>query len=90
MQKPIDAQTKVQLKIPQLTLAKIAQLGRHETVNPLIFTVFKQQMWQWPICILEKLKHNLDLPTMTCLNTAKNSLTWLDSKDTGHYFCEIL
>ena len=29
----IDAQTKVELKIPQLTLAKIAQLGRHVAVN---------------------------------------------------------
>ena len=29
----IDAQIKMELKIPQLTLAKIAQLGRHETVN---------------------------------------------------------
>ena len=29
----IDAQTKVELKIPQLTLAKIAQMGRHETVK---------------------------------------------------------
>ena len=32
--KSTDAQTKVELKIPQLTLAKIAQLGRHEIVNP--------------------------------------------------------
>ena len=31
--KSIDAQTKVELKIPQLTLAKIAQMGRYETVN---------------------------------------------------------
>ena len=29
----VDEETKVQLKIPQLTLAKIAQLGRHEAVN---------------------------------------------------------
>ena len=28
-----DAQTKVGLKIPQWTLAMIAQMGRHETVN---------------------------------------------------------
>ena len=27
------AHIKVKLKIPQLTLAKIAQMGRHETVN---------------------------------------------------------
>ena len=33
VQKSIDAQTKVELKIPQLTLAKIAQMGRYETVN---------------------------------------------------------
>ena len=30
--KSIDAQ-KVELKIPQLTLAKIAQMGRHKTEN---------------------------------------------------------
>ena len=29
----IDAQTKVELKVPKLILAKIAQMGRHETVN---------------------------------------------------------
>ena len=29
----INAQTKVELKIPQLTLAKIAQMGRHDIVN---------------------------------------------------------
>ena len=28
-----NAQLKVELKIPQLTLAKITQMGRHETVN---------------------------------------------------------
>ena len=33
VQKSIDSQTKVELKIPQLTLSKIAQLARHETVN---------------------------------------------------------
>ena len=33
VKKPIDAQTKLELNIPQLTLAKIAQLGKHETVN---------------------------------------------------------
>ena len=32
-QKVIDAQTKVELKIPQLTLAKITQMGRHESVE---------------------------------------------------------
>ena len=32
VQKSIDAQTKVELNIPQLTLAMIAQLGRHGTV----------------------------------------------------------
>ena len=31
--KSTDAKTKVELKIPQLTLAQIAQMGRHETVN---------------------------------------------------------
>ena len=36
VQKSIDAQTKVELKIPQLTLWKIAQMGRHETVNTKI------------------------------------------------------
>ena len=30
--KSIDAQTTVELNISQLSLAKIAQLGRHETV----------------------------------------------------------
>ena len=34
-QKSINAQIKVELKIPQLTLAKIAQFARHETVNTL-------------------------------------------------------
>ena len=34
VQKPIDAHTiLVELKMPQLTLVKIAQMGRHETVN---------------------------------------------------------
>ena len=32
MKKIIDAQTEVELNIPELTLAKIVQLGRHETV----------------------------------------------------------
>ena len=31
--KPIDAQTKVELTIAQLTFVKIAQLGRHENLN---------------------------------------------------------
>ena len=29
----MDAQTKVELNIPQLTLPKLAQLGKHEMVN---------------------------------------------------------
>ena len=29
----IDAQTKVELKIYQFTLAKIAQIGKHETIQ---------------------------------------------------------
>ena len=33
VQKSIDTQTKVELNISQLTLAKIAQLGMHETVT---------------------------------------------------------
>ena len=33
VQKSSDTQTKVELKIPQLTLAKIAEMGRHETVS---------------------------------------------------------
>ena len=32
-QKLINAKTKVDLNIPQLTLAKIVHLSRHETVN---------------------------------------------------------
>ena len=33
LQKSIDTHIKWALKIHQLTLAKIAQMGRHETVN---------------------------------------------------------
>ena len=33
VQKLTDAQPKVELKIPQLTLAKIAQLEQHKTLN---------------------------------------------------------
>ena len=32
MEKSIDAQEKVELKIPQLTIANMAQLGRHQTI----------------------------------------------------------
>ena len=34
--KPINAQTEVELKIPKLTLAQIAQMGRHYTLSTKI------------------------------------------------------
>ena len=39
IQKSIDAQTKVELKIPQLTHAKIAQIGRHVSANTKVLSI---------------------------------------------------